>query len=101
MTGSVAIVTGAGQGIGHATAKRLARDFKSVVLVARNRVNLQQTAVAVTAAGSATLIIETDLAQGSSAKLVVERALSVFGRTINAAIVALAKAFCFEWTEAK
>jgi 3-oxoacyl-[acyl-carrier protein] reductase len=41
---SVAIITGASQGIGQATALRLARDFSSLVLVARNRANLEQTA---------------------------------------------------------
>ena len=35
-TKSVAIVTGASQGIGRATAIRLARDFSAIVLVARN-----------------------------------------------------------------
>ena len=44
---SVAIVTGASQGIGQATAIRLARDFSALVLVARNRANLEQTAEAV------------------------------------------------------
>jgi NAD(P)-dependent dehydrogenase (short-subunit alcohol dehydrogenase family) len=34
MRNSVAIVTGASQGIGHSTAIRLARDFSSIVLVA-------------------------------------------------------------------
>jgi short-subunit dehydrogenase len=41
MSNSVAIVTGASQGIGHSTAVRLARDFASIVLVARNRANLE------------------------------------------------------------
>jgi NAD(P)-dependent dehydrogenase (short-subunit alcohol dehydrogenase family) len=37
MSTSVAIVTGASQGIGRSTAIRLARDFSSVVLAARDR----------------------------------------------------------------
>ncbi len=44
MNKSIAIVTGASQGIGQATAIRLARDFSGLVLVARNRANLEQTA---------------------------------------------------------
>ena len=46
MSKSVAIVTGASQGIGQATAVRLSRDFSALVLVARNRANLDQTAEA-------------------------------------------------------
>jgi 3-oxoacyl-[acyl-carrier protein] reductase len=37
MTNSVAVVMGASQGIGRSTAVRLARDFGSIVPVARNR----------------------------------------------------------------
>jgi len=44
-TNSVAIVTGASQGIGQATALRLARDFSAMVLVARDKENLERTAV--------------------------------------------------------
>ena len=47
MSKSVAIVTGASQGIGQATAIRLARDFSALVLVARDRPNLEQTRRAV------------------------------------------------------
>ena len=80
MTNSVAIVTGASQGIGRSTALRLARDFRSIVLVARNRAKLQETAAAVAAANAAPLVIDLDLAERSSAKVVVERALASFGR---------------------
>lgn len=41
---SVAMVTGASQGIGRATALRLARDFSADVLVARNKDKLEATA---------------------------------------------------------
>ena len=117
---SVAIVTGASQGIGQATAIRLARDFSALALIARNRPNLERTAEAVRAAGARTLIIDADLAQPAAAKAVIDQTLTAFGRidallniagavpqidlfemtapyaavgTINAAIVALAKAF--------
>ena len=49
---SVAIVTGASQGIGRATALRLACDFSSIVLAARNQDELEKTAAEVNAAGA-------------------------------------------------
>ncbi|PIK71766.1 short-chain dehydrogenase, partial [Methylobacterium frigidaeris] len=52
MTKTVAIVTGASQGIGRAAAMRLAQDFSALVLVARDRTKLEETAAAVRAGGS-------------------------------------------------
>ena len=80
MSKSVAVVTGASQGIGQSTAIRLARDFSALVLVARNRANLEQTADAVRAAGAEALIIDLDLAQPSAAQTVVDQTLQAFGR---------------------
>lgn len=80
MSKSVAIVTGASQGIGQATAIRLARDFSAIVLVARNRANLEQTAEVVRNAGAETLIIDVDLAQPSTAQTVVDQTMKAFGR---------------------
>ena len=80
MSSKVAIVTGASQGIGRATAVRLARDFASIVLVARNRENLEQTADAVRQAGAEALAIDIDLALADAAQKVVDATLASFGR---------------------
>ena len=80
MSNSVAIITGASQGIGQATAVRLARDFSKLVLVARNRANLEQTAEAVRAEGAEVLVIDVDLAEPEAAQAVVDQAMAGFGR---------------------
>ncbi len=80
MSKSVAIVTGASQGIGRATAVRLASDFSALVLVARSRVNLEETSEAVRAAGAEALVIDADLAEPEAAQAVVDQALAAFGR---------------------
>jgi short-subunit dehydrogenase len=72
MPNTVAIITGASQGIGQSTAFRLARDFSALVLVARNRAGLERTVESVRTVGAKTLIIDIDLAQPSAAQLVVE-----------------------------
>ena len=78
--GSVAIVTGASQGIGRATAVRLARDFSVVVLAARNEDELQKTAAAVTAGGAEPQICVLDLRDPQSAETLVSSTLDRFGR---------------------
>jgi 3-oxoacyl-[acyl-carrier protein] reductase len=60
-TKSVAIVTGASQGIGRATAIRVARDFQAVVLAARQEDELHKTADAVKSAGAEPLTCGLDL----------------------------------------
>ena len=80
MSKSVAVVTGASQGIGRATAIRLARDFSALVLIARNQVNLAQTAEAVRTVGAQALVIDADLAQPQAAQAVVDQTLGAFGR---------------------
>jgi NAD(P)-dependent dehydrogenase (short-subunit alcohol dehydrogenase family) len=80
MSKRVAIVTGASQGIGRSTAIRLARDFSSIVLVARNRENLEQVAAEVKKAGAEPLVIGLDLAQPDAAQQVVDQTLGAFGQ---------------------
>jgi 3-oxoacyl-[acyl-carrier protein] reductase len=61
MNQSVAIVTGANQGIGRSTAIRLARDFSGVVLAARNAAALAEVAMAVKSTRAEPLICDLDL----------------------------------------
>ena len=80
MNNTVAIVTGASQGIGQATAIRLARDFGAIVLVARNKAKLEDTAAAVRNVGAEALVIDIDLADRAAAKKVIARTLETFKR---------------------
>lgn len=77
---SVAIVTGASQGIGRATAVRLARDFSAIVLAARNKKELENTASAVKSAGAEPLIYALDLRERESAQALVKGTVNRFGR---------------------
>jgi 3-oxoacyl-[acyl-carrier protein] reductase len=77
---SVALVTGASQGIGRSTAIRLARDFSVVVLAARNADALKEVADAVKAGGAEPLICDLDLSKMESAETLVKTALDRFGR---------------------
>ena len=71
-TKSVAIVTGASQGIGRATAVRLARDFEAVVLTARQKDELEKAAAEVEAAGAQPLTYALDLRELQAPEILVQ-----------------------------
>jgi NAD(P)-dependent dehydrogenase (short-subunit alcohol dehydrogenase family) len=77
---SVVIVTGANQGIGRATAVRLARDCKAIVPEARNAEKLEETAQIVRSNNAKALVVDIDLAQPIAAEFIVTRTLEKFGR---------------------
>ena len=77
---SVAIVTGASQGIGRSTAIRLARDFSAVVLAARSVQTLEEVAEAVRAAGAEPLSLALDLSQIEASQTLVRGTLDRFSR---------------------
>jgi 3-oxoacyl-[acyl-carrier protein] reductase len=80
MKRNVVIITGASQGIGRATALRLAKDFASVVLSARNGDSLKEVAKAVGQAGAEVLPLPLDLREPPADKTLVDETLKRFGR---------------------
>ncbi|HUL05642.1 MAG TPA: SDR family oxidoreductase [Candidatus Acidoferrum sp.] len=75
----VAIVTGAGTGIGAAAAKRLAANGWNVVLVGRRAALLDQVAAEIEKKGGRALAVPADLAEAAAAGQVVQRAAAAFG----------------------
>jgi NADP-dependent 3-hydroxy acid dehydrogenase YdfG len=80
LLGQVAVVTGAGRGIGHATAMALAREGVTVVLAARTRQQLAATAAEIRETGGAALAIPTDVTQDAAVEAMVEQAVAELGR---------------------
>jgi NAD(P)-dependent dehydrogenase (short-subunit alcohol dehydrogenase family) len=75
----VALVTGAGSGIGKATALAFLREGYSVVLAGRRKDRLEQTA-AEAPAGSETLVVPTDVGDPTSVRALFARTKESFGR---------------------
>ncbi|EGH31227.1 Short-chain dehydrogenase/reductase SDR, partial [Pseudomonas syringae pv. japonica str. M301072] len=77
-TQKVIVVTGAGSGIGEATAKRFAEEGASVVLVGRNHDKLAK--VAAQLKGEGHLIRATDVADPSDVEALFKEVATRFGR---------------------
>src|ERR1700740_1258462 len=80
MSELVAIVTGASQGSGRATAVRLAKDFSGVALAARERDALKEVEAEVKSSGADPLTVALDLRTRESAEILVKKTLERFGR---------------------
>jgi len=78
-SGRVAIVTGAGTGIGKSAALALLKEGYRVALAGRRREPLEQTAAA-SGAGERALVVPTDVADPAAVRALFARAKEAFGR---------------------
>ncbi len=80
LQGQVAVVTGAGKGIGRATALALAREGAHVVIAARTQSDLEALAAEIAAldTGARALVVPADVSQEADVDRLAQAALSAF-----------------------
>src|SRR5258705_485638 len=76
----VAIVTGGTQGIGRATAMRLAKEGARVVIAARGKERLDAVAAEIRASGGAVAAVQADVGRPEDCERLVAEALRAFGQ---------------------
>lgn len=89
LEGKVAIITGAGGGIGHATAVRFAEEGATVVCADINGRTAAETAAEISAAGGRAVAVEADVSTVAGNAMMVETACDLGGLDVfhaNAAI---------------
>jgi NAD(P)-dependent dehydrogenase (short-subunit alcohol dehydrogenase family) len=76
----ISIITGAGRGIGEATAMGYAAQGSTVVIAEKDPATGRQVAAAIEAKGGRALFVETDVTDIASVNAMAEQTLSAFGR---------------------
>jgi 3-oxoacyl-[acyl-carrier protein] reductase len=79
LRGKVAIVTGGTQGIGRATAVLLAKEGATVVVAARGKDMLDETAAEIRASGGQVSAVRADVGKAEDCERVVKGAIEAFG----------------------
>jgi 7-alpha-hydroxysteroid dehydrogenase len=80
LDGHVALVTGAGRGIGAGIAEAYARAGADVALVARSAPDLEDVAALVRSLGRSALVIPSDVCDVSQARPTIARTVAAYGR---------------------
>lgn len=79
-SGKVAVVTGAGSGIGEAAALRLAEGGASVVVISRTQDEIDAVRDSIVAKGGKALSVVADVSEADDVARVVQQTLGEFGR---------------------
>ena len=80
LEGKVALITGASQGTGAATARLFAQAGAAVVLASRNEEELAHNVEEIKANGGEALAVKTDVADAASVASLVKRTVEAYGR---------------------
>lgn len=80
LQGKVAIVTGAGSGMGRATALLYAQEGAKVVLAEFNEASMNETLEQITAAGGTAVAIKTDVSKEADVNAMIQKALDEYGQ---------------------
>jgi len=80
LDGKIAIVTGAGRGIGQAIAAELAREGADLALCGRQIEPLNETAAKVQALGRKALVVSTDVGDAAAVDAFVKQVIAHYGR---------------------
>ena len=76
----VAIITGAGRGIGRATAQLFAREGARVVLFSRTQAQVEETAAAIRREGGQAIAVVGDVSQEDDVQRLFEQASNTYGQ---------------------
>jgi NAD(P)-dependent dehydrogenase (short-subunit alcohol dehydrogenase family) len=79
LDGKVAVITGAGTGIGRATAKLFAREGAKVVVAELNTEAGEQTAHVIVQAGGQVIAVKTDVTEPDSIQATIDRTVQHYG----------------------
>src|SRR5215472_11298219 len=80
LAGKVALITGAGRGIGAATARLFAREGANVVLAARSQEEVSRLMDEIRAGGGEALAVKADVSNAASVQSLVQRVVEAYGR---------------------
>src|SRR5437763_15574415 len=80
LDGKIAVVTGAGKGIGRATALALAREAAHVIVAARTQSDLEEVAADIRGFDAQVLVIPADVSKAEDVDRLAQASVEAFGQ---------------------